>query len=442
MARSAAKKILLVTSDSGAAEKYTSCLGSVRDPAMAVEHMPDLKSVVERLDDHEPDAILLDTGIENETNLADIARILSQGGHIPIVALVPSDDHAALNLLELGVQDYVARDDITGPRLAGIISKAIVRRRHENKLHQEAAQLREQEEELRDSLGRLERAHTELKMSQNSMADAERSEAIARLTAGVAHEVKNPLQIMRSGMDLIKMQLKDRTRTMNVAIEQMEEAINRANAIIMELLDFARPRELEATVQELNPIIEKSLLLMKNELAKNHIKLVTQFDAHVAPLRLNKTKIGQALINLFINAVHAMRNQGGGELTVISRMTQVEVNDRTRQFEEVEEGRGESAVIVQIMDTGPGINEALLQKVLEPFFSTKSEGEGTGLGLSVTRKIMQLHGGDLYIANRETGGAMVTLLFRDFYPDLSVVDVYSDSEISEDTVKLPVAVVE
>lgn len=439
-----AKKILFVTSDTDSVGSYTELLQALPEQPMTVLFVPDLAEAVEQLEQHEPDAILLDSDVENEDNIQQIGRIYSMGGHIPIVLLVNEDSPAALNTLELGVQDYLPKHQCSGGLLVRTVLKAIIRRRREDELHRDNVTLRSQQGALKDALERLETAHRELKLTQRRLAETEKVESIARLTAGVAHEVKNPLQIMRSGMDLLRMQIREPSKVLTVALEQMEDAISRANSIIMELLDFARPRELEATVQELNPIIDKCLLLVRNELNRHHIRLVKQLDPRLAPLRLNKNKIGQALINIFLNAAQAMKSQGGGELVVVSRMTQVQVNDKTRNFKEVPEGQGESAVIVEIKDTGKGIDDNVIAKVFEPFFSTKSEGEGTGLGLSVTKKIIQLHGGEIYLSNREdTKGVVVTLLFRDFYPDLTILDVYADDDIKDktDVSDLPVATV-
>ncbi len=423
--------VLLVESNATLAIIYSQMLQSFPGYSYQVHVSSTVDDALQIVASRAPDAIVLDTDIENEQNMASLFELYSYGQKTPIVSIVSEDVFSSLHLLELGIQDYLPKDLVSANALITTVGKSIIRKRREVELQRDNSHLREEGVELKEALEKLETAHKELQNMQTRLVDAEKSESIARLTAGVAHEVKNPLQIILSATDYLKIKAKKlEDSTMNTVIEQMREAVSRANSIILEMLDFSRPRELEATVQDLNPILERNLLLMKGEFNKFGIRIHKNLDEHLPQLRLNKNKISQVLVNLIINAIHAMEKEGG-DLIVTSKVAQVERSDPSSFFEEVNEGGGSTAVVVTIKDTGSGIPEEILSKIFDPFFTTKPEGKGTGLGMTVARKIITLHGGDMMIANDPAGGAVVTIVFTDFYPDLSIGDIYSDDDLTE-----------
>ena len=150
-------------------------------------------------------------------------------------------------------------------------------------------------------------------------------------------------------------------------------------------------------------------MLARGEFGQRKISVVEELTGDLPLVRLDAMKIEQALVNLFSNAAQAMGT--GGRLTVRTSTRQVTgigenvaYSDRFRP--------GTRLVAIEILDTGPGIPEADLGKVFEPFFTTKPTGKGSGLGLTVTKTIVDLHGGEIEIENRPEGGVCVTLLFN------------------------------
>lgn len=270
-----------------------------------------------------------------------------------------------------------------------------------------------QRSELQSFNVRLERQvkerTAELQQAQERLVRTERLAAIGRLSAGVAHEVKNPLMIILLGVRYLSKHLPAGDDSVAVVLKDMGDAVQRADGVVRGLLDVAAPKELDLKPEDLNGIAEQSLLLVKHELDRSHIRLVKELGKDLPPVRLDRNKMQQVFINLFTNAVHAMPH--GGTLTL-----------RTREREPAELGReagswtdrfgpGETDVVVEVDDTGPGIPEDKLSKIFDPFFTTKS-GTGTGLGLTVTAKIIELHGGTITVRNRREGGARAAMIFK------------------------------
>lgn len=229
----------------------------------------------------------------------------------------------------------------------------------------------------------------ELKEAQLQLIQAAKLESVGRLAAGVAHEVKNPLAIIQLGVDYLVQAEKDREDCMEV-VREMDDAVRRADIVVKGLVDFSRSEKLEMEKQDLNAVVEEALRMVHHEMMKNNITLEKDLAQGMPPLDLDRDKLQQVFINLFMNAIQAMGKNGS-------------LYVRTYR-----EDRGIRAVVE---DTGPGIPEEKLDKVFDPFFTTKPVGQGTGLGLSVTRNIVELHNAKIRIRNREKGGARFEIDF-------------------------------
>lgn len=250
---------------------------------------------------------------------------------------------------------------------------------------------------------------TELRQAQERLVRTERLAAIGELSAGVAHEVKNPLMCLLLGVQYLSKRVSAGDDNVAVVLKDMGDAVRRADGVIKGLLDFAAPKELDLTPQDVNAIADQSLLLVKHELDRSHIRVIKELGKDLAPVRVDRNKIQQALINLFTNAVHAMPQ--GGTLTVRTHEKTLaepgpQAGSRTDRLRS-----GETAVVVEVDDTGTGIPEGELSKIFDPFFTTES-ATGTGLGLTVTEKIVKLHGGTIDVRNRSEGGARATMIFK------------------------------
>lgn len=254
------------------------------------------------------------------------------------------------------------------------------------------------QDQLLRAHAQLKKSHEELKLTQLQLIQAAKMESVGRLAAGVAHEVKNPLAVILQGLAYLSKALgPSEDGNVTLVLDYAKGAVRRADTVIRGLLDFSVQRELEMVSEDLNAVVEQAILLVKYELERSRIRLVKQLDPYLPQMPLDKNKMEQVFVNLFVNAIHAMPE--GGTLTV-------RTSTKALSSEEW-------AVAVEVEDTGTGIPEEILPKIFDPFFTTKPTGKGTGLGLTVTKNIIQMHGGTIDIQNRPEGkGVKATVTLK------------------------------
>lgn len=267
------------------------------------------------------------------------------------------------------------------------------------------------EEDLRRAHEELRKSHAELKAAQLQLIQAAKMESIGTLAAGVAHEVKNPLATLTMGLNYFEKNVGKADKNLGLVLTEMRDAIGRADRITRGLLDFAASHRLETQAEDLNRILEQSLVLLRHELNKQQIELVTEFEPELPRVAIEKNQIQQVFVNVLMNAIQAM--SGGGTLRVRTsrrRIAQSRYEEGSRTSEQF--FVGDTVVVTEVEDSGPGISQENLTKIFDPFFTTKPTGVGTGLGLPVSKKIIELHGGTIDITNRLEGGVRVAIMLR------------------------------
>ena len=292
-------------------------------------------------------------------------------------------------------------------------------------LEKENAARTSREQTLQQALASLARTHDQLKRAQIGVLQTEKMESIGRLAAGVAHEVKNPLAVILSGIDFLSARPEANGSSAEV-LDEMQKAVHRANAILGGLLDFSAPRKLDLAVADMNVIIAEALRHVKHEIERHHVRVVQSLDERLPQIPLDAMKMEQVFINVMMNAIQAMPD--GGTLSINSyharaRTEMVSAGTRSSPLLHPRE----RAVVVEISDTGTGIPHDHLRKIFEPFFTTKPTRKGTGLGLTLTKTIVDMHGGSVQVINRKEGGVRVTIALstkgaRDGAQDAAAVD--------------------
>jgi PAS domain S-box-containing protein len=229
---------------------------------------------------------------------------------------------------------------------------------------------------------------THLKKAEEKLVLAERLSSLGELTAGVAHELRNPLAGIKINTQVLSRK-KDLPEMEKRILESTREGIEKIQKIVDDMLHFAKPKAAHFKEEEINGVVEKSLSVLQGKLKKGNISPVFQRGEGLPKVRIDIHQIQQVLINLMLNAIQAMEK--GGSL-------------RVRTF--LEEGGG---VGLEVQDTGVGIPEPSVKKIFDPFFTTKSEG--TGLGLSISLKILENHQATIDVVSEEGKGSTFTIHF-------------------------------
>ena len=313
----------------------------------------------------------------------------------------------------------VSRRDPEGRLVAydGLISDITERKEAEQEIRRAYAELAKNDEALRKTLEELNASHRTLKATQLQLIQAEKFESIGTLAAGVAHEVKNPLQTILMGLAYLSNNLPPDHPHFPTVLQDMRDAVKRADTIVRELLTLSATAHITMKEEDFNAVLDRSLFLVNYEINAARIHAVSSLAPNLPRVLMDRTRIEQVFLNLFLNAIQAM--QPGGTLSV---RTQAERWGTSPLCAECSPGQlkpGDPVVVAEVRDTGVGIAEENLKRVFDPFFTTKPVGSGTGLGLSVARQIVDLHGGLIDVRNAPEGGVRVTIVLKSQEPNLS-----------------------
>lgn len=249
-----------------------------------------------------------------------------------------------------------------------------------------------------------------LEETKLQLIEAEKLKTVGRLAAGIAHEVKNPLNVVSLGAEYLANHITEPEELLQV-VRDMREAVQKADHVIFELLDYSSPHKVSMQPANINDLITRILSLMRHNFNEVGITVVNLLSDDIEPVRMDGPKMEQVLINLFLNAISVMKK--GGFLTVRTDTMRMKSAGSNVSSAMTELFRiGDSIVVVEVLDTGTGLTREDEHKAFDPFYSTKATGEGTGLGLSVTRSIAEMHHGMITLKNRkDSEGASVRLLF-------------------------------
>jgi len=226
----------------------------------------------------------------------------------------------------------------------------------------------------------------DIKSLEEKVARSERLASLGRMAAGIAHEVRNPLSSIKGFAQYFRKKFDSKSEDANYAAVMIKE-VDRLNRVIQDLLNFARPQELDLRLHDVTQIISHSLRLIESDAAEKGIQIRTEFDDNLPPIMLDSDLITQALLNLFLNAVEAMEQ--GGLLSVRA-------------------AQQEATVLITITDTGTGIAPENIPRLFDPFFTSKKSG--TGLGLAIVHRIIENHQGEIEVESEVGNGTTVRLV--------------------------------
>ncbi|MBI3008317.1 MAG: PAS domain-containing sensor histidine kinase [Candidatus Omnitrophica bacterium] len=223
-----------------------------------------------------------------------------------------------------------------------------------------------------------------IKHMEEQMRRADRLAALGSLAAGVAHEIRNPLGSVKGLAQLLREDLKEGDPKRGYTDVIVKE-IDRLNKVVEELLSFARPEESHVESRAINEIIDDALQLAKHDASQSRIEIIRNYDKDLPYVSADSKKLQQAFLNIIFNAFHAMKEKGG------------QLNITTRLYEDPK------FVEIRFQDTGPGIAPEHINRLFDPFFTTREDG--TGLGLTITHQIIDSHGGRISVRSSPGKGA-------------------------------------
>ena len=272
-------------------------------------------------------------------------------------------------------------------------------RRLSNSLNKMVDRIEGDKRQLEKSLVSLEQANQEIKERQNELIRAEKLASVGRLSAGIAHEIGNPIGIVLGYLDILKNA--DITETEKTDyIARCQNEIQKINKIIRELLDFSRPSGKDAIEKvSVHALLQETLDLLAVQPVMRNITKNLELSAACDHVAAFPDKLRQVFVNLLLNAADAMSGNP------VDRPGEITIQTSTAGNEA---GQPDS-LIITISDTGPGIREEDLEAIFDPFFTTKAPGYGTGLGLYVCYMIIDNIHGSISVDNRPGGGAVLTI---------------------------------
>nr|MBU1327525.1 response regulator [Candidatus Omnitrophota bacterium] len=333
-------KILLVEDNEGDILLAKRALfGCSRPIEFIVESAWDLSEAIKHLrNDEKYDIILLDIGLPDSSDIGTV-QIVRKATNIPIVVLTGSDEEEwGLSAIKLGAADYLTKDMPLEKFLVRTIVYVLEHKRIED----------------------------ELKTAYAQLIRSEKLATIGKLAAIVAHELKNPLAVMKNAPEIKE------------DVDIISDEVNKANKIISDLLQFSRTNKPTLKPEKINVVVRKTTSRLK---IPPEIELTMELQDNLPDIELDRQQIEQVFYNIAINAIQAMTD--GGRLTIKTNLDS-------------------DCIETSITDTGSGIAGENLEKIFEPLFSTKAQG--TGLGLPVCALLVEKHGGRIEVESRPKKG--------------------------------------
>ena len=231
----------------------------------------------------------------------------------------------------------------------------------------------------------LEQSYKTLQETQEKLIQSEKLASIGRLASRIAHELRNPIQGIRMGIELLQQDLPE-DHCCTEDLKHIDQEIVSVNTIIKDLLEYAREMKFEYTETDINGLIDGVLFNLSEKFAERQLSVNTQYNAP-GTIIVDGIRIRQVMLNLVQNAMESMSQEGA--LTITTAL------------------QDDSTFVISVQDTGCGMSPEQQERIFEPFFTTKNQG--TGLGMSIVHRIIEAHKGTIEIESKEGQGTTFTL---------------------------------
>jgi two-component system NtrC family sensor kinase len=337
------------------------------------------------------DAVLLDIGLPDVGGLQVLSRLRTLCADIPVIMLTSYGEiDCVLTAIRHGAFDYVTKDEEIELPLRAALDRALTHQRLVRHNHSLLSQLEAEHAQLHDAVAALKRTQTQL-------VQAERMAAVGVLTAGVAHELNNPLAYIMPSMEVLadfceRASTKDSVADAEARqmVSQCRSGLKRIRRVVETLSVFARPAEGTLGPVDLEVIVGKTILQLRERYDPRLVRTRIAIK-ETGPVAANALHLQKILLHLLNNAAEAITTSSrGGEISVTTRK------------------RGHR-IQLRVVDDGEGITAEDLPRVFDPFFTTKAPGESSGLGLAVSRSMLEFMGGTIEIVSTRGEGTTVTV---------------------------------
>ena len=356
--------------------------------AFDVDQVFSLADGVSELDRSRPDCVLLDLGLAGSLGFEGFERVMAAGADVPIVLLTTlEDENAALQALALGAQDYLVMQHSS---TAGVIQAVRF-----------AIERASAERSLRDAELQADRARQTFALK---FADTQKLEALGVLAGGIAHDFNNLLTVILGNTSLVLATLPAGSRA-RAQLEQVELASKRCADLAGQMLAYSGRGRFVVDVVDIAEIVGELGELIKATISKK-AKLLLRFAADTPPIEADRTQLHQVILNLITNASESIGDENGTITVSSERVTA----DRAYLLEHGAEHLAEgSYALLEVLDTGSGMDADTMERLFDPFYTTKFTGRG--LGLAVVQGIVRGHRGTIQVRSQPGVGTSFRLLF-------------------------------
>jgi C4-dicarboxylate-specific signal transduction histidine kinase len=374
-------RVLLVEDNPGDARLIRELLRY--EPGWELVWASDLRTCFRHLAEGGFEAVLLDLGLPDSQGLPTVAAVHENSPGVPIVVLTGHDDESvSLKAVEAGAQDYLVKGTVD----AALVTRTVRYARDRMRAAQELLASRE----------RLRKLNQELQATTTQLIQTTKLTALGELAAGLVHELNQPLNgigiITQAALRYMdgysKQELQDQLREVLVLVGSMKSIIDHMRL-------FVRPSTAaEARELDVNATLERALLLVERQMVDEGVAVQRHFDSGLPLIWGDPIRLEQVFLNLLMNARSALHASPRFPKRLVLRTCLAELSP------------GVEAVEVEVRDSGTGIPAAMLDRVFQPFFTTKEAGKGTGLGLSISKKIVEEHRGRIEVESTEGEGTI------------------------------------
>jgi len=371
------------------------------------------KLALETVMNNPPDLILLDVEmpVMNGFELCEILKNDVSTKHIPIIFITAKTEISEEQQgFDLGAFDYI-RKPFNPTIVSARIKAAIKLVQHEYELNRlvdlRTIELQETNHHLKTEIVVRKKAEDAHKAIEEKLISMQKFEGFATMASGIAHDFNNVLLPIACYTEMTLMNVEDKDNKEN--LEQVLTAVNVAKKIISQLMMLGKNKSINDVesyiIVDMKEIVKEVYGLLKVQASEN-MSFIKEFDENIEYRVLgHQTQLHQVIMNLCKNAIQAMENLEDSRLTVSFDIIKVLENDT--QYIDLKEGK---YYLISVKDNGLGMDEKTVQKIFDPYFTTKPSGKGTGLGLSMVKGIIKKHGGTISLQSKVGKGTQFDVL--------------------------------